>query len=65
MAQPNTNSAYRGLDVFWAGPLQELPVSHEEWSQSFQLIVIAKEEIDIEDFLQDSGSPENSYPVPE
>ena len=64
MAQPYTDSDYRALDVFWAGPSQEPRVSWEEWSQSFQLIVIAKEEIDIEDLLKDSGSLENLYQVP-
>ena len=65
MAQPKTGSAYRWLDLFLASPSQEPPVSWEEWSQCFQLIVIAKEEIDFEDLLQDSALPENPYPVPE
>ena len=54
MVQSNTDSTYRGMDVFWAGPSQQPTVSWEEWSQSFQLIVIAKDETDIEDLLQDN-----------
>ena len=65
MTQPNTDSVYRGLDKIWADPSQEPPASWEEWSQSFHLIVVAKEEIDFMDILQDSGLPENPYPVPE
>ena len=61
MAHSNTDLVYRGLDVFWAGQSQRPPVLSEEWSQSFQLIVIAKEEIDIEDFMQDNGLAENPY----
>ena len=54
MAQSNADLAYRDFDVFWAGPSLEPPVSWEEFIQSFQLIVVAKEEIDIEDLLQDN-----------
>ena len=63
MAQSNTDSSNHGFDVFWAGTSQEPPVSWEERSQSFPLIVIAKEEIDIEDLLHDNGSLENPYPI--
>ena len=61
MAQSNMDSACRGMDVFWAGSSQEPPVSWEEWMQSFQIIVIAKEETDFEDLLQDNVLPDNSY----
>ena len=54
MAQSNADLAYRDFDVFWAGSSLEPPVSWEEFIQSFQLIVVAKEEIDIEDLLQDN-----------
>ena len=46
-----------------AASSQEAPVSWEEWIQKFQLIVIAKEEIDNEDLLQDYVLPHNPYPT--
>ena len=49
--------AYRGLEVFWHRPLQEPPVLLEDWIQRFQLIVIAKEETDIE-YLFPPSDPE-------
>ena len=63
MAQSNTETAYCSLNVFCAGPSQELSVSWEEWSQSFQLIIIAMEEIDIDDLLRDNLLPKNFYPT--
>ena len=55
--------AYCGLEIFWHRPSQEPPVSLEDWIQIFQLIVIAKEETDIEDLLQDNVLPDNPHPT--
>ena len=51
MAQSQTKSSYRGLDVFCNGPTQVAPVLWEYWAQRFQLLVIAGEEVDIEEIL--------------
>ena len=59
MAQPATESSYRGLDVFWHGvsdPLGGL-------GQKFQLVVIAKEEIDFENLLDVTTAKKNAYPT--
>ena len=63
MAQSNTEWSYRGLDVFWNAPTQEPLVPWEGRVQQFQLIVIAKEEIDIEDLLAESTLPPNDCPT--
>ena len=61
MAQSNTDSAHRGLDIHWAGPSQQPPVMWDEWVRSFQPIVIGKEQIGIENLLQDNILPDNPY----
>ena len=62
MAQSNSNeSNVRGILSFWQNHTVDPPIPWEEWSDLFQLAIIAKENIDIENFL----SPTEPYhPLP-
>ena len=64
MASSQTESSYRGLKVFFLPNLShEPPVPWENWAQRFQLVVILKEAIDVENFLTEKALPENVYPT--
>ena len=52
MAQSNSNeSNVRGIPSFWQNHTVDPPITWEEWSDLFQLAIIAKENIDIENLL--------------
>ena len=63
LAQSITDFAYRDLTAFWTGFSQEPLVSWKEWIQSFQLTVIAKEELETKDLLQVNVLPDYAYPT--
>ena len=51
-----------GIELLWTrcGPTKEPPVPWQNWAQKFQLVVIVKEEIDIDDIFAANTLPENS-----
>ena len=62
MAQSNSNkSNLRGIPSFWQNHTVDPPVPWEEWSDLFQLAIIAKENIDIENLLIPT---ERYHPLP-
>ena len=62
MAQSNSNeSNVRGIPSFWQNHTVDPPIPWEEWSDLFQLAIIAKENIDIENLLNPS---ERYHPLP-
>ena len=62
MAQSNSNeSNLRGIPSFWQNHTVDPPIPWEEWSDLFQLAIIAKENIDIENLLNPS---ERYHPLP-
>ena len=62
MAQSNSNeSNVRGIPSFWQNHTVDPPIPWEEWSDLFQLAIIAKENIDIENLLDPS---ERYHPLP-
>ena len=62
MAQSNSNeSNVRGIPSFWQNHTVGPPIPWEEWSDLFQLAIIAKENIDIENLL---NSTERYHPLP-
>ena len=63
MAQPNNESNVRGIPSFWQNHTVDPPppIPWEDWSDLFQLAIIAKENIDIENFLNPS---ERHHPQP-
>ena len=61
MAQSNSNeSNVRGIPSFWQNHTVDPPFPWEEWSDSFQLAIIAKENIDIDNLL----NPTEYHPHP-
>ena len=62
MAQSNSNeSNVRGIPSFWQNHTVDPSIPWEEWSDLFQLAIIAKENIDIENMLNPS---ERYHPLP-
>ena len=62
MAQSNSNeSNVRGIPSFWQNHTVDPPISWEEWSDLFQLAIIAKENIDIKNLLNQS---QRYHPLP-
>ena len=62
MAQSNSNeSNVRGIPSFWQNHTVDPPIPWEEWSDLFQLAIIAKENIDIENLLNPT---ERYHPPP-
>ena len=62
MAQSNSNeSNVRGILSFWQNHTVDPPIPWEEWSDLFQLAIIAKENIDIENLL---NPLERYHPLP-
>ena len=58
MAQSNRNeSNVRGIPSFWQNHTVDPPIPWEEWSDLFQLAIIAKEKFDIDNLL----SPTERY----
>ena len=52
MAQSNSNELnVRGIPSFWQNHTVDPPIPWEEWSDLFQLAMIAKENIDIDNLL--------------
>ena len=51
----------RGIPSFWRNHTVDLPIPWEEWSNLFQLAVIAKENIDIDNLLKPT---ERCHPRP-
>ena len=54
MAQSLSESRMRGVPPFWQNRTIEPPIPWEEWSDMFQLALIAKENIDINNLLNPS-----------
>ena len=63
MMQSLTGLSYRSLYVIWHNSSQEPPVPREDVTQRFQLLVIAKEELDIEVLLAENALAQNVYPT--
>ena len=62
MAQPNSNeSNVRGILSFWQNHTVDPPIPWEEWSDLYQLAIIAKENIDIENLFNPT---ERYHPPP-
>ena len=63
MAQSNNESNVRGIPSFWQNHTVDPPppIPWEDWSDLFQLAIIAKENIDIENLLNPS---ERHHPQP-
>ena len=51
MAQSSNESNVRGIPPFWQNHTVDPPIPWEDWSDLFQLAIIAKENIDIENLL--------------
>ena len=61
MAQSSNESNVRGIPPFWQNHTVDPPIPWEDWSDLFQLAIIAKENIDIENLLNPS---ERHHPLP-
>ena len=61
MAQSSNESNVRGIPPFWQNHTVDPPTPWEDWSDLFQLAIIAKENIDIENLLNPS---ERQHPLP-
>ena len=61
MVQSNNESNVRGIPSFWQNHTVDPPIPGEDWSDLFHLAIIAKENIDIENFLNPS---EKHHPQP-
>ena len=61
MAQSSNESNVRGIPPFWQNHTVDPPIPWEDWSDLFQLAIIAKENIDIENLLNPS---ERQHPLP-
>ena len=61
MAQSNNESNVRGIPSFWQNHTVDPLIPWEDWSDLFQLAIIAKENIDIEHLLNPS---ERHHPQP-
>ena len=61
MAQSN-KSNLRGIPAFWPNHTMEPPHSWTHWSDQFQLTIIAKENLDI-DNLSGREVPEVQFPI--
>ena len=64
MAQSNELNL-RGLEFFWNNTSSENQHDWERWSEKFQLTIIAKDSMDIEDVINPSPRPELAYPMAE
>ena len=64
MAQSN-ESKLRGLEFFWNNTLRENQHDWERWSEKFQLTIIAKDSVDIEDVINPPVRTELAYPMAE
>ena len=60
MAQSN-DSNVRGIPPFWSNHTLEPPHARTQWSDQFQLAIIAKENLDIES-LHGPEAPETQIP---
>ena len=61
MAQPTNESNVRRIPPFWQNHTVDLPIPWGDWSDLFQLAIIAKENIDIENLL---NPLERQHPLP-
>ena len=52
MAQSTNESNVRGIPLFWQNHTVDPPIPWEDWSDLFQLAIIAKENIDIENSIR-------------
>ena len=64
MAQSN-ESNLRGLEFFWNNSSNENQYDWERWSEKFQLTIIAKDSVDIEDVINPPIRNELTYPTAE
>ena len=64
MAQSN-ESNLRGLKFFWNNTSSENQHDWEKWSEKFQLTIIAKDSVDIEDVINPPVRTELVYPMAE
>ena len=64
MAQSN-ESNLRGLEFFWNNTSSENQHYWEKWSEKFQLTIIAKGSVDIEDVIKPPIRNELTYPIAE
>ena len=64
MAQSN-ESNLRGLEIFWNNTSSENQHDWERWSKKFQLTIIAKDSVDIEDVINPPVRTELAYPMAE
>ena len=64
MAQSN-ESNLRGLEFFWNNSSNENQHDWERWSEKFQLTIIAKDSVDIEDVINPPIRNELTYPTAE
>ena len=64
MEQSN-ESNLRGLECFWNTTLSENQHDWEKWSKKFQLTIIAKNSVDIEDVINPPARQELAYPMAE
>ena len=64
MAQSN-ESNLRGLEFFWNNSSYENQHDWERWAEKFQLTIIAKDSVDIEDVINPPIRDELIYPMAE
>ena len=64
MAQSN-ESNLRELEFFWNNSSNESQHDWERWSEKFQLTIIAKDSVDIEDVINPPVRTELVYPISE
>ena len=64
MAQSN-ESNLRGLELFWNNSSKENQHDWERWSEKFQLTIIVKDSVDIEDVINPPVRNELLYPMAE
>ena len=64
MAQSN-ESNLRGLEFFWNNTSSENQHDWERWLEKFQLTIIAKDSVDIEDVINPPVRTELAYPMAE
>ena len=62
MAQSTNESNVRGIPPFWQNHTVDPPIPWEDWGDLFQLAIVAKENIDIENLLNPSERHHPQHP---